>query len=70
VRPQADKPLELYNLKTDLAEKENVAGAHPDIIAKIETYLKTARTDSAQWPIKKSAEVKEEPKPKSREGGA
>lgn len=53
VRPQADKPLELYNLKTDIAEKTDVAGKNPEIVAKFEKYLKTARTESAAWPIKK-----------------
>ncbi|MEK7780156.1 MAG: arylsulfatase [Verrucomicrobiota bacterium] len=53
VRPQADEPLELYNLKTDLGEKQNVATNNPVIVAKFEAYLKTARTESPNWPIKK-----------------
>lgn len=53
VRPQADQPLELYNLKTDLGEKQNVATNNPLIVAKFEDYLKTARTESPNWPIKK-----------------
>ena len=53
VRPQADQPLELYNLATDLGEKQNVAQKHPDIVAKFEAYFKTARTDDPKWPIKK-----------------
>jgi arylsulfatase A-like enzyme len=52
VRPQAGKPLELYNLKTDPGEKENVAEKNPEVVAKIEASLKTARTDAEQWPIK------------------
>ncbi len=44
-------PLQLYDLKTDLGEKHNVAGEHSDVVAKIEVYLKTARTPSATWPI-------------------
>jgi len=52
VRPQAGKPLELYNLKTDLAEKQDVVGPNPEVVAKIEAYLKTARTESDLWPIK------------------
>ncbi|HEV2392211.1 MAG TPA: arylsulfatase [Verrucomicrobiae bacterium] len=53
VRTQADAPLELYNLRTDLGEKKNVAAQHPEIVAKFEQYLKSAHTDSDQWPIQK-----------------
>jgi arylsulfatase A-like enzyme len=52
VRPQADAPVELYNLKTDLGEKDNVARKHPDIVGKFEAYFKDARTDDPQWPMK------------------
>jgi arylsulfatase A-like enzyme len=60
VRPQASEPLELYNLKTDLGEKTNVAAAHPEIVAKFDTYFKTARTESANFPIKPPPAKKEE----------
>ena len=53
VRPQADKPLEIYNLKADIAEKNDVAEKNPEIVSMFEKYLKTARTESAAWPIKK-----------------
>ena len=53
VRPQAGELLELYNLKSDVGEKQNVADKNPEVVAKIEAYLKTARTESARWPIKK-----------------
>ena len=49
VRHAIDKPIELYDLKTDLGETNNVASSHPDVAARIETYLKTARTDSPRW---------------------
>src|SRR5208282_3991395 len=52
VRPQAGEPFELYNLQTDIGEKTNVAEQHPDVVAKIDAYLKTARTEDPQWPIK------------------
>ncbi len=52
-RPQADEPLELYNLQTDVGEKENVAQNNPEVVAKFEAYLKTARTEASDWPIKK-----------------
>jgi arylsulfatase A-like enzyme len=45
------KKLELYDLSKDLGEKNNVAAEHPEVIARIETYLKTARTASPAWPI-------------------
>jgi arylsulfatase A-like enzyme len=54
LRLKLDAPLELYNLKTDIGEKENVAEKNPEVIAQIEAYLKTARTDSAAWPMKKA----------------
>jgi arylsulfatase A-like enzyme len=52
VRPQAGAPLELYDLSADLGEKQDVAARHPDVVARIEAYLKTARTESEHWPIK------------------
>lgn len=45
-------PLELYNLKDDLGEKNDVAEKHPEVVAKIEDYLKTARTESKYWPVR------------------
>jgi len=52
VRPQPGEPVELYNLKADLGEKQNVADKNPDVVAKVDTWLKTARTESDLWPIK------------------
>jgi arylsulfatase A-like enzyme len=54
VRFGVDGPLELYDLKRDIGEKKNVAKENPAIVAKIENYLKTARTESARWPAKKA----------------
>ena len=53
LRPQADEPLELYNLKADIGEKNSVAKNNPEVVAKFEAYFKTARTESPNWPIKK-----------------
>jgi len=52
VRPQSGAELELYDLTADPGEKKNVAHEHPEIMAKIKEYLKTARTESEHWPIK------------------
>ncbi|HOX56020.1 MAG TPA: arylsulfatase [Candidatus Paceibacterota bacterium] len=52
VRLAAGAPLELFNLQTDPGEKENVAERNPSVVARIENYLKTARTESEHWPIK------------------
>ncbi|HUW18840.1 MAG TPA: sulfatase-like hydrolase/transferase [Sedimentisphaerales bacterium] len=51
VHKDPNGPLELYDLTNDIGEKQNVAAEHRDVIAKIEAYLKTARTDSANWPL-------------------
>ena len=50
VRPGLGKPLELYHLDTDLGEQHDAAADNPKIVAKFEDLLKTARTDSAQFP--------------------
>ncbi|TMP97049.1 MAG: arylsulfatase [Verrucomicrobia bacterium] len=58
VRPATDTTPELYDLTTDLGETKNVANQHPEIVARIEEYLKSARTESADWPIKSSGATK------------
>jgi arylsulfatase A-like enzyme len=58
VRHGVDGPIELYNLKTDRAEKYNVAEENPKIVAKIEDYLKKARTDDPNWPALTVEEMK------------
>ncbi|HEX9366480.1 MAG TPA: arylsulfatase, partial [Vicinamibacterales bacterium] len=52
VRLAKDAALELYDLKADPGEQHDVAAAHPDVVQRIDTYLRTARTDSPLWPIK------------------
>jgi arylsulfatase A-like enzyme len=52
VRLKKDAPLEIYNLAADPGETEDVAAANPKVVAQIEAYLKTARTESARWPVK------------------
>lgn len=50
VRPAGAEGFELYDLARDPAERHNAAAAHPDVLARIETFLKTARMPSPQWP--------------------
>ncbi|RKY06723.1 MAG: sulfatase, partial [Planctomycetota bacterium] len=52
VRLKPGAPLELYNLDEDIGESTNIAEKHPQIIAMIEKWLTTARTESANWPTK------------------
>jgi arylsulfatase A-like enzyme len=44
-------PPELYRLTTDVGERRNVAADQPKIVARIEAYLRTARTQSPEYPI-------------------
>ena len=44
-------PIELYSLKDDLREKHNVADQYPEIVGRIEKYMKAARTPSEHWPL-------------------
>jgi len=52
IRTRPGGPLELYDLSKDLGETENVAAGHPDVVAKVEAYLKAARTESKEWPLR------------------
>jgi len=52
VRLKTGAPLELYDLQTDPTEQREVSAANPAVVARIEAYLKTARTDSERWPVR------------------
>ena len=51
VRHGADQPLELYDLGADVSEETDVAGEHPEVVARIEEFLGQARTESSLWPL-------------------
>ena len=51
IRTRWGQPLELYNLDDDLGEQNNLAAGHPEIVAKMEAFMKSAHTDSEFWPV-------------------
>jgi arylsulfatase A-like enzyme len=55
VRAAPSAPIQLYDLRTDLGEANDVASQHPDVVAKITAYLKTSRTESDHWPLRDGA---------------
>jgi hypothetical protein len=42
IRPKANAPLELYNLRTDGSESRNMASTETDVVARMEKFLKAA----------------------------
>ncbi len=48
IRPQ--QKIELYDLSVDPSERYNVAELHPELVEKMEEYLRTARSNSIYWP--------------------
>ncbi|MGV3484466.1 MAG: arylsulfatase [Planctomycetaceae bacterium] len=55
VRNGPGKPIELYNLRTDSGEKNNVAAEHAELVAKADSLMQSARQDEPNWPIFASA---------------
>jgi arylsulfatase A len=50
VRPQPNGKLELYNLRTDPYEALDQASSKPDVLARFETFLRSARTKPRPQP--------------------
>ena len=44
-------PVELYNLAKDAAETTNLAGSHPDLVAKATALLAAGHTPDPNWPL-------------------
>ena len=63
LRLKPGQPLELFNLKKDPAERHNVAKQNPGVVKRIETYLKTARTEPGRWTVKPGEAVEGADKP-------
>jgi arylsulfatase A-like enzyme len=52
VRPSMGASVELYDLKTDLGEQRNIAGPNSEIVRRIETIMRDARTESLDFPVR------------------
>jgi len=52
VRNGPKAAIELYNLKADSGESQDVAPLHPDVAAKAESLMKAARVDDPNWPMR------------------
>jgi len=55
VRLAPSKPIELYDLKSDVGEEKNIADHHPQIVAKVKEILSKVRTDEDIWPLQDKA---------------
>ncbi len=53
-----DSTLELYNLTSDLGEVDNVASKHPEIVNRIDGYMRDAYTPSKLWSFGNSKKKK------------
>ena len=52
VRNGPRRPIELYDLKTDLAETKNLADQRRDVVARAESLMASARVEDPNWPMK------------------
>jgi arylsulfatase A-like enzyme len=54
LRKNAAAPVQLYDLKSDVAESRDVASEHPEIVAKMSAIMKDRRVESDVFPLYKA----------------
>jgi arylsulfatase A-like enzyme len=55
VRVNPDEAVELYDLSADPSESEDVAAAHPDLVARLTEQMRRSRSESAFFPLDRAA---------------
>jgi arylsulfatase len=50
-RESVDGQLELYDLATDIGERDDVAAEHPEIVARITEIMRSGRSESELFPL-------------------
>jgi arylsulfatase A-like enzyme len=55
VRVKPSAPIELYDLRADVGEQNNVAGKHPDLVAKAAALFTEAHGEAEKWPLRDPA---------------
>ena len=61
VRTTINRPLELYDLRADRGETRDLAKERPELVAQAEALMKSARVDSADFPLR-APQAKSKPK--------
>jgi arylsulfatase A-like enzyme len=51
VRIEPGAPIEVYDLRADPGEAHNIAASRPEFVARARELFRTARTESAHWPV-------------------
>lgn len=51
IRQNVNREFELYNLKADIEEANNIASQHPEIVRRLGGYIIDAHVKSENWPV-------------------
>jgi len=60
------RPIELYDLKTDVGETKDLAAEKPALVAKARALMKEARVDDPNWPLRDRRPPRPKPSPKPK----